>query len=425
MRAVICGTGGFGDNLGDPCLRPGFVLARICGQVLEYWRVDAIRCDDYGHGDFARKERRPRLMEYCRIFKDPLGKHTTHEMLLDVPLPHLLDPGAGDNEIDSVRTWYAPFEHPWVMGRWRNINWGGGIHPYQDHLVHIGLGRVLQWRSDHGDYVIRILDKTTNWKKVGFVDDADHQNWCDPLYAVDRSGNLHKDAPECPEWLDGDQYRLVYLGPSAQDSEIRYLLVWHRPTGKYWIYKVGPSAKLDKYTTHISLMTVFKLAFKGTWTSRKDLSCSHELMYIGQVGGANYVLAWLPASGEYRVWKFATSWNPTDDPFVNEDGTTDILNSVEGTFGFDGPHQRPVALTDSDLILIVEKWSGRARFVRWYKYEPGMMNPFAQGFRVDGPDTRLSAFQDETEVVDLGASGVLSWDPRSGRYSIRKRRAGW
>lgn len=76
-RAVVVGTGGFGDSLSkgdDPCLRPGFVLVEADGRVLQYWKYDTHRCGSDGRPP-GRDPREPGIRAYCRITKTGFGRH--------------------------------------------------------------------------------------------------------------------------------------------------------------------------------------------------------------------------------------------------------------------------------------------------------------------------------------------------------------
>jgi hypothetical protein len=76
-RAVVAGTGGFGDWLlagGDQCRRPGFVLVEANGPVLHYWKYDTHRCDADGDPP-GRDPLSPGIREYCRMTKTGFGQH--------------------------------------------------------------------------------------------------------------------------------------------------------------------------------------------------------------------------------------------------------------------------------------------------------------------------------------------------------------
>jgi hypothetical protein len=74
-RAVVVGTGGFGDtDWGDDCHRPGFILAEVRGNVLQYWKYDTHRCNTVGKPD-GRDALAPTIREYCRLTKTGFGRH--------------------------------------------------------------------------------------------------------------------------------------------------------------------------------------------------------------------------------------------------------------------------------------------------------------------------------------------------------------
>ncbi|MFH2004982.1 MAG: metallophosphoesterase, partial [bacterium] len=78
-RALVVGTGGFGDpDPGDHCRRPGFVLLDVSGDTLCYWKYDTHRCDDTGT-PVARDALDHRIREHCRMTKTGLGAHRIEE----------------------------------------------------------------------------------------------------------------------------------------------------------------------------------------------------------------------------------------------------------------------------------------------------------------------------------------------------------
>ncbi|NLY76288.1 MAG: hypothetical protein GX075_13480 [Firmicutes bacterium] len=79
-RAVVVGTGGFGST--NPCKRPGFIMANIYRNTLEYWKFDTHRCGFQGIPE-NREALAPAVREYCAIKKLGFGKHEIKEMDLN------------------------------------------------------------------------------------------------------------------------------------------------------------------------------------------------------------------------------------------------------------------------------------------------------------------------------------------------------
>jgi len=300
------------------------------------------------------------------------------------------------------------------MGRWKNIGIGTGTLVFEDHLLYIGRDRILRWRSDSGQYWIHVVDKNTNWGKKDFSVDPEQQNWCDPLLTIERQGFLYKDAQGCPSKLDKD-YRIVYLGPDSDTPKniFHYILVWNRATGEFRIYMVGPENKLGLHVPGTRDWTGFALVNEGTWDGRKWLS-DKEMVYIGRSDGRSFVLDWDDSNRRYRVWWCDTQAPKNADPLSDIQGNK-MKEEAAGVLGTVSPDVRLVGLTDRKQLLALEPWSGRIRTYRWIASGG---HPWA-GLGPVGPDARVSSFQDETRVLYIGNENLLSWDRRSGRYSIR------
>ena len=83
-RALIIGTGGYGDddNDADNCHYPGFVLFNVTGNTLEYWKYDTHRRTGSGVPS-GRDDLDPRIWEHCRIQKTGRGQHIINEEILN------------------------------------------------------------------------------------------------------------------------------------------------------------------------------------------------------------------------------------------------------------------------------------------------------------------------------------------------------
>lgn len=83
-RAVVIGTGGYGDddNDSDNCHYPGFVFFNISGNVMEYWKYDTHRRTASGVPS-GRDDLDPRIWEHCRIQKTNKGQHIIYEDILN------------------------------------------------------------------------------------------------------------------------------------------------------------------------------------------------------------------------------------------------------------------------------------------------------------------------------------------------------
>ncbi|NMB70653.1 MAG: hypothetical protein GYA22_00695 [Bacteroidales bacterium] len=83
-RAVVIGTGGYGDddNDSDNCHYPGFVFFNATGNVLEYWKYDTHRRTESGVPS-GRDDLDPRIWEHCRIQKTGKGQHVICEDILN------------------------------------------------------------------------------------------------------------------------------------------------------------------------------------------------------------------------------------------------------------------------------------------------------------------------------------------------------
>ncbi|MBM4397927.1 MAG: metallophosphoesterase [Deltaproteobacteria bacterium] len=93
MRVLIAGMGGYtDDDPGDSVRRPGFVLARIRGNVLEHWKFDTHRYKANGEPIDRATSFDPHVAEYCRITKAPDGTRTMREYVLHEPWPLLPRP---------------------------------------------------------------------------------------------------------------------------------------------------------------------------------------------------------------------------------------------------------------------------------------------------------------------------------------------
>ncbi len=79
-RAVVTGTGGFGAA--NACKRPGFIMANIYQDTLEYWKFDSHNCGFQGDPE-NRDALVPMVREYCTIKKLGFGKHEFKEMDLN------------------------------------------------------------------------------------------------------------------------------------------------------------------------------------------------------------------------------------------------------------------------------------------------------------------------------------------------------
>lgn len=85
LRALVVGTGGFGDpDPGDHCRRPGFVMLDIEGDTLRYWKYDTHHCAHadpadsrpYAEGTpHSHDARHWHIREYCQMKKTGLSAH--------------------------------------------------------------------------------------------------------------------------------------------------------------------------------------------------------------------------------------------------------------------------------------------------------------------------------------------------------------
>ncbi len=86
-RAIVAGTGGFGENswhANNVCKRPGFIMANVYKDTFEYWKMDTHKCSTQGIPE-KRDQFSPIIREYCSIKKLGLGKHEIKEYDLNVP----------------------------------------------------------------------------------------------------------------------------------------------------------------------------------------------------------------------------------------------------------------------------------------------------------------------------------------------------
>ncbi len=79
-RAVVVGNGGFGAA--NTCKRPGFIMANIYQDTLEYWKFDTHSCGFQGIPE-SRDALAPAVREYCMMKKLGFGKHETKELDLN------------------------------------------------------------------------------------------------------------------------------------------------------------------------------------------------------------------------------------------------------------------------------------------------------------------------------------------------------
>lgn len=79
-RAVVVGAGGFGAV--KACKRPGFIMANIYQDTLEYWKFDSHNCGFQGEPE-NRDALAPMVREYCVVKKLGYGKHEVKEMDLN------------------------------------------------------------------------------------------------------------------------------------------------------------------------------------------------------------------------------------------------------------------------------------------------------------------------------------------------------
>jgi len=99
-RAVVVGTGGFGDSWekgGDYCYRPGFLFVEIQGNIVRYWKYDTHECytekDPITHRSptligrpKGRNSLKPHIQEYCQIVKRGKGEHDIKEFSLSLSI---------------------------------------------------------------------------------------------------------------------------------------------------------------------------------------------------------------------------------------------------------------------------------------------------------------------------------------------------
>jgi len=81
---------------------------------------------------------------------------------------------------------------------------------------------------------------------------------------------------------------------------------------------------------------------------------------------SSYVLDWESKAHKYRVWRF--HWELDDgamDPLAGEDFESILEPCVDNGISIFNPYDCLVGLTDETLTMVFERWSGRARFVRW------------------------------------------------------------
>jgi hypothetical protein len=75
FQVVVAGTGGFGDDSGDPVYRPGFIMVEVEGNQLRYWKYDTHYVNADGKPADRETGRHPTIQEFRTLEKLGPGRH--------------------------------------------------------------------------------------------------------------------------------------------------------------------------------------------------------------------------------------------------------------------------------------------------------------------------------------------------------------
>lgn len=203
-----------------------------------------------------------------------------------------------------------------TKGIWSSIRTG-------HNLVHLGRDRLLDWEPSTGSFHVWIYDNT--------IANAD------PLPRAQAEG----------QWSSiGSGHELIYVGNDQ-------ILDWEPGSGAYrvWHYDRNARGNQDVIPTCLT---------KGTWQS---IQSSKKLIPLGK----DHILDWEPASGAYRVWHFDRNANG-GDPLPGGPITQGEWSSIR--------HEHELVWCGGDYVLDWVPGSGNYRLWFYDRNARGSGDPF-------------------------------------------------
>ncbi|MBM4356048.1 MAG: hypothetical protein FJ109_20040 [Deltaproteobacteria bacterium] len=422
VRGIVVGTGGFGDDYigtsgDDPVKRPGFVLGRIHGDVLEHWKLDTQKWKEWKDGGDGWPGSRiedfgPRVVEYCRIWKDPntgeIAKvreyaFETRERELAKADPVQL----AYDRLPRAGRWARLFAVPAAAtGKWQSVDGGHRLCP-------LGGKRVLDMDITGTTPGFRMWKYDPNPK----FDPGRGQ--ADPLTDLFPQGNLASFVPSLKKvfWNAAtDHLADVQLGCLGSGQ----LLVSNRASGKFAIFDADAQ---------------FRCVAWGEWPRLKGPA---EMIHLG----GDLVLDWNPSTEECCVWTYQrplTEAKAPSIPFVGVGGTSsEPLSRCKWTSVRYGHRLVAVRSSSSPQILCWHWPSGWYRL--WTVDSKQLMEKVAAAWQykskvaiqwdplAGGPvrEGRWSSLEGDKQLVflDEDKGRILEWEPRTRKYRLWKLNEG-
>lgn len=161
---------------------------------------------------------------------------------------------------------------------------------------------------------------------------------------------------------------------------------------------------------------------KGAWATIRDMvigevASEHRLVYLG----GDHVLDWVPQDRSYRVWHFdrhGTRQDPLLGRIVMQaDGTKDEQPFAEGVFPDPEVNSSTSILAiDMNEILVWHADTGKYRV--WFYDRIGLQPETFSASNQQGTWNTIRVGHVLLWLGELGSGQLLDWEPATGKYRL-------